>query len=435
MERRSPIDPNELVKRDAHCVWHPYTQALTSKSPIPIEKGKNEFLIGYDGTAYFDAISSWCVNIHGHCHPYIANKIAQQAHALEHLIFAGFTHSGAVELAERLLKLVNIPKGRVFFSDNGSTAVETALKIALQYWHNKDEKRTKIICFENAYHGDTFGAMSLAGKGSFNLPFQPFLFTIKTIPAPRLGKEECSLKQLHALLKNSDAACFIFEPILQAVGGMIVHSAEGLEAQIKLCHEYGVITIADEVLTGFGRTGPAFACDRLNAKPDIFCLSKGLTGGFLPLGATVCKEHLYQAFLSEQRIKALLHGHSYCGNPLACAAALANLDLFDLEECSKQRQRIQHSHQRFCTQWSGHPSLKRCEVLGTILILEYQDGQNSSYFSKIRDYLVDIFLHHNIIVRPFGNVLYLMPPYCTAQSSLDHAYECITLTLEENNEY
>lgn len=420
----------ELIKDDAKYIWHPYTQALTANQPIPISQAKDEYLIGYDGVSYFDAISSWGVNIHGHCHPYIAEKISEEVYKLDHSIFADFTHKPAIELAKRLLDLLKID-GKVFFSDNGSTAVETALKIALQYWHNQSIKRTKIICFENAYHGETFGAMSLSGDGTFTTPFRPYLFSIETIPPPYPGKEQASLNRLQTLLEKKDAACFIFEPILQAVSGMTVHSSTALEKMLTLCHENGLITIADEIMTGFGRTGPLFACDRFKLKPDIFCLSKGLTGGFLPLAATICKERIYEVFLSKDRAKAFLHGHSYCGNPLGCVAALANLDLFESEESALQRRRIENSHLAFRDTCKGYKKVKRCEVIGTILIVEYDDRQKGSYFSPIRDYLVTTFLKNHILVRPLGNILYLMPPYCTEKRILEKTYHCIIDTLKE----
>lgn len=437
METTSLSYESDLINKDRTFVWHPFTQAKTAPTIIPIASGKGSYLFGYDGTRYLDVISSWLVTLHGHAHPVIAARIAQQASQLEQVIFTDFTHAGAVTLAERLVNLLKLEKGRVFYSDNGSTAVETALKIALQFWnnHSPTHPKTKIVCFQNAYHGDTFGAMSVSGKTAFNTPFLPFLFEVQTIIPPYFGQEDLSYRQLQEHVIKGDVACFIFEPIIQGISGIMqVHSAEGLNNLIKLCHQHEVITIADEVMTGFGRTGPIFAADRLSFRPDITCLSKGLTGGFLPLGATVCREEIYEGFLSDSRQHALLHGHSYCGNPLACAAALASIDLLVNISCEAQRKNIEHHHQHFAIQYKNHPSLTRCDVVGTILALEYKNETNDkkqNYFSSKRDKLMKFFINRNILVRPFGNLLYLMPPYSTTSEDLIYVYECIKETLEK----
>lgn len=425
-----------MIERDNTFVWRPFTQAKTARAPIPIVRGEGAFLFGTDGRRYFDATSSWWVTLHGHAHPVIAERISRQAYQLEQALFADFSHAPAVDLAERLVGLLQLERGRVFYSDNGSTAVETALKIALQYWYNRfpATPKTKIISFRNAYHGDTFGAMSGSGPSPFNRPFWPFMFDIEQIHPPYKDKEELSYLQMKEILSKGNAACFIFEPIVQGVTGMHRHSAEGLAALIDLCRQHEVITIADEVMTGFGRTGPLFACDALPYRPDITCLAKGLTGGFLPMGATVCKEAIYEGFLSDNLQHALLHGHSYCGNPLGCAAALASLDLLEDPFCSLQRQNIQQQHQMFVNEHRHSPRLARCDVIGTILVLEYKTRpeEKNGYFSLQRDRLAEIFLHHNILMRPFGNVLILMPPYCTQSPDLHHVYETIKKTLEND---
>lgn len=427
----SPLSAS-ILEKDELFVWHPFTQAQTAPHPIPISHGKGAYLFGFDGTAYFDAMSSWWVTLHGHSHPAIASRIASQAHCLEHVMFTNFTHAPAVELAERLVHLLNKKNGRVFYSDNGSTAVETALKIALQYHYNQSSShpKKKIISFLNGYHGDTFGAMASSGITPFNRPFWPFLFEIHQITPPFPGQEDLSLHQLKSLLQQGDTACFLFEPLIQGVTGMHIHSAKGLNALIDLCHQHGVITIADEVLTGFGRTGPLFACDYLATQPHITCLAKCLTGGFLPLGATVCHGDIFDGFLSESREKALLHGHSFCGNPIACAAALANLDLLEHPSCILQRQSIELLHKNFLNSIANHPKLSRAHVIGTILTLEYRSSTGQNYFSSLRDSLMNFFLQHNIIVRPMGNVLIIMPPYCSNANDLIPVYECIKSTLE-----
>lgn len=424
---------SNLIPRDAACVWHPFTQAHTAQPPIPIVSGQGSYLHAADGSRYLDAISSWWVNLHGHAHPYIAEKISSQAHTLEHVIFAGFTHENGIVLAERLTHLLPGKMSRIFYSDNGSTSVEIALKMAIQYWHNRNPSTEKIhiVRFKHSYHGDTFGAMSAAGRHELNQPFWPYLFTTHSIDPPEKGFEESSLLQLKAILETYSCACFIFEPLVQGAGGMRTHSPQGLSALLKLCKAHHVLCIADEVMTGFGRTGPLFASSTLDISPDIICMSKGLTGGFLPLGATACTEEIYQAFLSSNPCKAFLHGHSYTANPLACAAALASLDLLEKHACTHQREKIHISHASFIQRYGQHPRLRRCEALGTLLILEYASKGESSYFDALRDKLYSYFISKKILLRPLGNVLYVMPPYCISSQELSEIYDNILITLEE----
>lgn len=418
-----------LLEMDRQCIWHPFTQMQTAPEPIPIVRANGPYLYAEDGSRYLDAISSWFTNLHGHTHPYIIQKIKEQAEQLEHVMFAGFTHAPAVQLASRLLSLLPGDMSKIFYSDNGSTAVESALKMALQYYFNKGIAKTKVICFKRSYFGDTFGAMSAAGKNEFNKPFWNHLFQVETIDPPTLGQEEASLSQLNAVLSEGEVACFIYEPLIIGVGGMIIYSLPGLNKLLQRCKEGNVISIADEVMTGFGRTGTLFASEQLHLMPDIICLSKGITGGFLPLGATACREDIYRAFLSDQLHHALLHGHTYTANPLACSSALASLDLLLENSCVAQREMIAECHREFCRSWSTHPRLKRCESLGTILVLEYRSDDNC-YFDPIGRKLYRFFISQGILLRPFGNVLYMMPPYCIQKEQLDYMYEKIVSTLE-----
>jgi adenosylmethionine-8-amino-7-oxononanoate aminotransferase len=424
METHPPLSSWSL--RDHSCIWHPFTQAATASPPLPIVKGRGSYLFDESGTAYFDAISSWWVNLHGHAHPYIAEKIAEQARELEHVLFAGFTHPQAIVLAERLL--THLPSGfaRVFYSDNGSTAVEVALKIALQI----ADKHQKVLSFEGAYHGDTFGAMAAAGKSHYNRPFWPYLFQVRSIPPPLFGKEEKSWQLFQQAIQTEELAAFIFEPMIQGAGGMRPYCPEMLDHMIEVCHQQGIATIADEVMTGFGRTGPLFASSRLKNLPDLLCLSKGITGGFLPLGVTVAKEHLFNAFLSPDPQRALLHGHSYTANPLACAAANASLDLLLRPECEEARKMIEMEHRQFLKRWSNHPNIRCSHCLGTILAIEYQVDR-ASYHHSLKDRLIAFFREHHILIRPLGNVLYLIPPYCTTREDLQKLYSTIAITLEE----
>jgi len=422
------LENSTLIEKDRACIWHPFTQMQNAR-PIPISYGKGAYLYTEDGTSYLDGISSWWVNLHGHAHPYIVNKLAVQAEILEHVIFADFTHSPAVELACKLLALLPGEMSKIFYSDNGSTSIEVAIKIALQYWCNRDVPKSTVICLKNSYFGDTFGAMSAAGRNEFNKPFWKHLFDVVAIDVPFVGKEEESLAQLRQIVEEGHAACFIFEPLVQGAGGMQIYSSQGLDKLIKCCKEHEVLTIADEVMTGFGRTRTLFACQQLKEQPDMICLSKGITGGFLPLGATVCTEKIYNAFLGDSLQQAFLHGHSYTANPLACSCALASLDLLLHEDCYVQREMIAACHREFYQKWQHHPKLKRCESIGTILVLEYV-VQKKSYFDSLRDRLYHFFLNKGILLRPLGNVLYVMPPYCIKKDELEFIYDKIAETLE-----
>ncbi len=418
-----------LSERDAKVIWHPYSQMHTAPLSIPIAKAKGAYLYTEDGTAYFDAISSWWVNLHGHSHPYIAESIASQALCLEHVMFAGFTHESAVALGEKLTALTGMDK--IFYSDNGSTAVETGLKMALQFWHNTCLPKKKFLSFKNSYHGETFGAMSVSDRNAFNIPFQNHLFPSEHLELPSQGNEEKFLTSLKKTLESQEIAAFIFEPLILGAGGMKTYSPQALSEAIKLCRKYEVLTIADEVMTGFGRTGPLFACDLLEEKPDILCLSKAITGGFLPLGATLCNQKIYDAFLSPSYSKAFLHGHSYTANPLACAAALASLELLLGKPCEAQREMIARSHQAFCKRFHSHPALIRCESLGTILILEYSTAEPSGYLNPIRDRLYRYFMENRILLRPFGNTVHVVPPYCITEEELITIYSHLALSLEK----
>lgn len=427
----TPISTSlSLSERDKANVWHPFTQAKTAFPPIPIVKAKGVYLYSEDGRSYLDGISSWWVNLHGHAHPYIIDKLRAQSEVLEHVLFAGFTHRPAIELAERLLSIVPGNMSKVFYSDNGSTAVEAGIKMAIQYWSNLNQDRKVVISFKGGYHGDTFGAMSAAGPNEFNQPFWKMFFRVIQIDPPFAGEEEKSIFQMKSVLQSEKAACFIFEPLVLGAGGMIRYSAEGLDRLLELCRLENVLTIADEVMTGFGRTEKLFASELLKEPIDIICLSKGLTGGFLPLGATICKESIFNAFLGNDLHQAFLHGHSYTGNPLACSSALASLDLLESDTCASQRRIIADSHEKFCKKWRHHPKLKRCESFGTLLILEYQSCRTSSYFEPMGKKLYSYFLDRQILLRPLGNVLYLMTPYCIQLDELEGIYQQIIPTLE-----
>ncbi|WP_316811514.1 adenosylmethionine--8-amino-7-oxononanoate transaminase [Pedobacter heparinus] len=419
-----------LAERDEKVIWHPYTQMKSPLPHIPITRGEGVYLFDENGKKYIDAVSSWWVNIHGHAHPYIAAKVAEQLTTLEHVIFAGFTHEPAVQLAERLLPLLPGSQEKVFYSDNGSTAVEVALKMCLQYWVNTTKKpRTKIIAFKDAYHGDTFGAMSVSGRSIFTEPFNPLLFDVEFIELPNAQ----NIAQLRSKLNylSNEVACFIFEPMVLGASGMLMYEAQYLDELIETCQKHGILTIADEVMTGFGRTGKYFSCEALQNRPDIFCLSKGLTGGTMPLGVTTCNSKIFNAFLSDDKLKTLYHGHSFTANPVACTAALASLDILLQPETLLHIKRIASRHQEFAETILGHPKLKNIRQNGTILVMEWETGGDTSYLNGLRDRLYLYFLERGIVLRPLGNVLYILPPYVISDEDLAYIYQNILQALND----
>lgn len=404
-----------LVERDRQVIWHPYTQAQLAPEPVPIVRGERSWLFDESGKGYIDAISNWWVTIHGHGHPYLAQKVAEQARQLEQVIFAGFTHEPAVRLAERLLPLVPGNMNKFFYSDNGSTAVEVAIKMSIQFWENKGNPRRKILALHNAYHGDTFGSMSVSDRGTFTRAFHDYLFEVEFMhpeegQQPRTWDEYC---------------CFIYEPLVQGAGGMKMYEAEQLQQLLELCKQHGVICIADEVMTGFGRTGKLFASEYVNIPPDIVCLSKGLTGGMMALGATLCTEAIFNAFLSSDRSRTFFHGHSYTANPIACAAGNASLDLLLQDECMQHIQRIASQHAAFAERLRSHPSVKDIRQCGTIIAFEIVVEGQQGYLNNISSVIHRKALQQGVLLRPLGNTLYVMPPYCTTTEELEQVYQCV----------
>lgn len=425
---QTPGSELNLTDRDKKVIWHPYTQMKNALPHIPIVRGEGVYVFDENGKRYIDAVSSWWVNIHGHAHPYIAQKVAEQLNVLEHVIFAGFTHEPAVLLAERLLPILPGQQDKVFYTDNGSTAVEVALKMCLQYWDNKDKPKTRILAFKNAYHGDTFGAMSVSGRSIFTDAFNSLLFDVDFIDLP--GEDNIShLTSYISQLK--DTACFIFEPLILGSGGMLMYEAKYLDELIAACKQAGILIIADEVMTGFGRTGTYFACEKLSHKPDIICLSKGLTGGTMPLGITTCTHEIFTAFLSDDKLKTLYHGHSFTANPIACVASLASLDILLQKETLANIKRIEAKHAVFSQEIKAHPKVKAVRQTGTIIAIEWETGNETSYLSNLRNLLYSYFLEKGIILRPLGNIIYILPPYIISNEDLDYIYAAIKLALEE----
>ncbi len=422
-----------LVRRDKKSIWHPYTQHGLNPEAIGIVRAKGSYLYDEKGKKYIDALSSWWTCLHGHSHPYIAKKVSAQIKKLEHVIFAAFTHEPAVLLAERLLKILPKNQKRIFYSDNGSTAIEVALKMSFQFWTNQGIQKPKIIAFKNGYHGDTFGAMSVSARGAFSKPFDVNLFDVIFIDAPVKGSESKAIQQLkNAINKDkSKIAAFIFEPIVQGVAGMVVHEAKALSKMILICKQHNIFTIADEVFTGFGRTGKFFASDYLSVKPDILCLSKGLTGGTMALGVTSCTSNIFNAFVSKDRMKTFFHGHSFTANPVACAAALASLDIFENKNTWSNIERINKRHLNFTKALRALTDV-HCRVQGTILAIELKTNEQTSYFNSVRDTAAKFFMDKGIVLRPLGNVIYLVPPYCITDKDLDYIYESIINFIESH---
>lgn len=417
-----------LIERDQATIWHPYTQAQTAVPPVPIVRGEGVYLIDDQGKKYIDAISSWWVNIHGHAHPYIAEKVFEQLKVLEHVIFGGFTHPAAVELAERLLAMLPASQQKIFYSDNGSTAVEVALKMCIQYWSNQGTARTKVLAFNHAYHGDTFGAMAVSGRSIFTAHFENFLFEVVYIDLPNEGNIEAIKSQISSL--KSDLAAFIFEPLVQGAAGMLMYEARYLDELLSHCQREEVLTIADEVMTGFGRTGKLFASEYLYQQPDVMCLSKGITGGTMALGVTSCSRKIYEAFLSDDQLKTLFHGHSFTANPVACSAALASIDLMEKPETMQHIARIEKQHVEFMESIKGHPKLKDIRRTGTILALEWITDDGTSYLNQLRNQLYDYFLQQGVLLRPLGNIIYILPPYVITDEQLGYIYEKIKEALK-----
>ena len=435
-------------QRDSAVNWHPFTAIKTAGEAVAIVRGEGAYLYDENGKRYIDAISSWWVNLHGHAHPYIAEQVYEQLRTLEHVIFAGFTHPSAVSLSEALLAVLPENQSRVFYSDNGSTAVEVALKMSLQYAYNRGEKKTKVLAFRQGYHGDTFGAMAVSGRSGWTEPFAELLFDVIHIDLPTAG----NLAEIQAFIdQHADRiACFIYEPLVLGAGGMLIYEAEHLDALMRHCRSKHILLVQDEIFVGFGRTGRMFAADHLTEKPDMMCLSKGLTGGTMPLGVTTCTDAVYQAFSTDNVYGTLFHGHSFTANPLACRAALASMELLKSEETQASIARICRQHEAFRARIATHATIntdrqcvirqcvvrqcvvRQCVVrqCGTILAMNLGGDGESSYFRNQYQHVFEALLQKGILLRPLGNVLYLVPPYCISSEDLESIYDSIIEVLE-----
>jgi adenosylmethionine-8-amino-7-oxononanoate aminotransferase len=405
----------DLLQKDKQYVWHPFTQHQTAGDPLQVVRAEGTLLFDIDGKSYIDANSSWWVNVHGHGHPHLAAAVSKQFLELEHVVFAGVTHPKAVELAERVTKVLPESFQRVFFSDNGSTSTEVALKMSFQYWFNKGEERKRVMALSGAYHGDTFGAMSVGERDMFNKPFEPFFFDVNYLPFPQSDKESEILVKAEKMLSTKSFASLILEPLVQGASGMRMYSSNFLDRLSAIAKKYETIVIFDEVMTGFGRTGKMFAMDHCEVKPDIVCMSKGLTGGTMALGLTVASEKIYESFLSDEIAKGFLHGHSFTANPLACAVSCANLDLFEKPETTEAINNIVNWNVGFGDELKQWHSVENVRQQGTILAFSVKNESGNTYFSNIRNRAYKYFLDNGILLRPLGNTIFINPPYCITQ--------------------
>ena len=417
---------DNLSELDRKNIWHPFTSLEAGEDPILIEKAEGIYLYSSDGRKIIDAVSSWWVNLHGHSHPAIAKAVALQAQTLEHVIFAGFTHEPAIRLSKNLLTILPQNQVKIFFSDNGSTAVEVALKMAFQFWYNQGiNHKKKVVALRGAYHGDTFGSMSVGERGAFTAPFSPYLFDVAYIDFPTAFNEDVVMTQFKNLLSTEEVGAFIYEPLVQAAAGMRMYSPEFLDTLILEAKKHDVVCIADEVFTGFGRTGKMFASNYLTNDPDIIAVSKGITGGSMALGVTSCCEKVVSAFRSNKNEKTFFHGHSYTANPIACAAANASFELLVHKNCQDQISMIEQQHMAFKQKIEGAVNVQEIRCRGTILALELKTQEGTSYFNEVRKKILGYFLSKNILLRPLGNVIYIVPPYVIQQHELNQIYSCI----------
>lgn len=415
-------------ERDKNHLWHPLRQHQLQPESLAIVKAKGCTLTDENGNEYIDAIASWYTCMFGHCNDYIVEKTHQQMQQLDQIMFSDFTHPAAIKLSEALISILPEGQQKIFFNDNGSTAVEAGIKMALQYYFNQGEKRTTFIALENGFHGDTFGAMSVSGLSVYNGPFEEFLMDVKRIPVPNGSNTEHILKTLKTLVSEYDIAGFIYEPLVQGAAGMKIHNAEGLNEILKFCKNNDILTIADEVMTGFGKTGKHFASDHIATKPDIICLSKALTAGLVPMAITSCTQVIYDAFLSNDIAKGFFHCHTYSANPIACAAALASIELLQSETIQDNINRITASHQEFDKRIKNHPKVKSTRSIGVIFALDL--NIQSQRYGDLRTKLLNFFMDNGVFLRPLGNTIYIQVPYVITETELQKVYDTIEAVLD-----
>lgn len=395
---------------------------------LGIVKAKGALLFDESGNSYIDGIASWYTAMYGHCNEFILARVQQQMEVLDQVVFSGFTHEPAIVLSEELVKILPSNQNKLFFSDNGSTATEVGIKMALQYHFNKGKRRPVLLAFEEGFHGDTFGAMSVSGLSVYNGPFEDFSIEVERIPVPAKENIQDIIQHLTTRLASNDIAAFIYEPLVQGAAGMKMHDKEGLNKILDLLKKNEVLLIADEVMTGFGKTGKYFASDHIPVKPDIICLSKALTAGLLPMAITSTTQKVFDAFYSDDISKGLFHGHTYTANPLACAAALAGLELLQSDEIQNNIQKIIDSHMSFGLKIMDHPKVKAIRQCGVIFALDLNISMER--YGNLRDQLFNYFMKHGVFLRPLGNTIYILAPYTITVAQLEKIYNVTEHALE-----
>ena len=410
-------------------IWHPLTQHKTYADPLEISKAQGIFLYDANGNAYIDGISSWYTCTYGHCNPYIIDKVKQQLDTLDQVVFTGFTHQPAIQLSKKLMEILPTAQSKIFFSDNGSTSVDIALKMAFQYYYNKGDKRTKVIALEEGFHGDTFGAMSVSDLSVYNGPFETFFLDVIRIPVPTAETIDAVEQQLSTIIKENDIASFIYEPLVQGAAAMKIHDGVMMDRLLKICKTNNVLTIADEVMTGFGKTGTYFASDQINTKPDIMCMAKSLTAGIAPMALTSCSQEVFDAFYDESILKGFFHGHTYSANPLACTAALAGIELLTSEKIQEQIQMIEQENETFAQSIKDLDIVKTVKSKGVILSIELDI--DADRYGDLRNKLYTFYMNNGVYLRPLGKVIYTLPPFIITKEELHSIFDVILASFKE----
>lgn len=417
-----------LKERDQKHIWHPLTQHQLHPEQLAIVKAEGCTLTDENGNSYIDGISSWYTCMYGHCNPDIIKAVQNQMSQLDQVVFSGFTHQPAIELSEELIKILPDNQNKIFFSDNGSTTVEIGIKMALQYHFNQGQKRNVLLAFEGGFHGDTFGAMSVSGLSVYNGPFEDFFIDVKRIPPPTEENIDQIINLLKEINTTNNVAGFVYEPLVQGAAAMQMHNAKGLNKILEYCKSQNIITIADEVMTGFGKTGTYFASEQIDNLPDIMCLSKSLTAGMLPMGITSCTQDVYNAFLSQDISKGLFHGHTYSANPLACAAAIAGIKQLTSSRIQENIAIITKAHTLFGQRISKHENVKSIRQTGVIFALDL--NIEMSRYGNLRDQLFNHFMSEGVFLRPLGNTIYILAPFTISANELDKIYSAIEKCLD-----
>ena len=421
-------DLSDLTKRDQKHLWHPLTQHKLSSEMLPIVKAKGAILYDDHGKEYVDGIASWYTCMYGHCNPAITNKVAAQMQELDQVVFSGFTHEPAIKLSEALIEILPSNQQKLFFSDNGSTATEIGIKMALQYHHNLGNDRKVMLAFEEGFHGDTFGAMSVSGLSVYNGAFEDHFIKVVRIPTPTGENNQEVLELLKSRISEYKIAGFIYEPLVQGAAAMKMHDSNGLNEILKICKANDIICVADEVMTGFGKTGKNFASEYMETQPDVMCLSKALTAGLLPMAITTCSQKVYDAFYADEISKGLFHGHTYSANPLSCTAALAGIELLNSEEIQNDIARITKSHKDFNEKIKMHPKVTNTRQLGVIYAFDL--NVKMERYGNVRNLLFKHFMDKGVFLRPLGSTIYILAPFVTTNDQLEKIYNSIEEALE-----